>query len=61
MTVGELMTAARTLPAEAMVNLLVPADEGEDWCELKTAYPDRELCAGHWRDSLTLVVGDEVE
>lgn len=61
MTVGELKSAARTLPDEAMVNMLVPMEDGEDWRELKAAYPDRELCAGQWRDSLTLVVGDEVE
>ena len=42
------------------MNLLTPADSGEEWRELLAAYPDRELYAGEWRDSLTLVVGEEV-
>lgn len=60
MTTEELIKAAGTLPGEAMVNLLTPADGGEEWRELAAAYPDRELCAGKWRDSLTLIVGGEV-
>ena len=60
MTAEELIAAAHKLPPGAMVNLLTPADSGEEWRELLAAYPDRELYAGKWRDSLTLVVGEEV-
>jgi len=60
-TVEELKAATGGLPETAMVNLLVPAPGGEEWREVAAAYPDRELCAGVWRDSLTLVAGDEVE
>ena len=61
MNVKELRTAVDQAPAEAIVNVLVRAVGGEEWRELKFAYPDRELCGGKWRDSLTLVVGEEVE
>ncbi len=60
MTVGELITAAQKLPPTASVNLLVPRDGGEDWCEAQDAYPDRELVGLCWHESLTVVVGSEV-
>ena len=34
MTAEELIAAAHKLPPGAMVNLLTPADSGEDWREL---------------------------
>lgn len=60
MRTRELIAAAQALPPDAMVNLLAPVENGEEWRELSAAYPDRELYAGEWRDSLTLVVGEEV-